>query len=159
MASSPQVEELQGRLEKEASRSSQLERVNGDLKEQLASTRGLGRSHERLERNNRQLEEELASLRRQAEAGALDQSQADTYRRDAEERARQEVRQKLEEVNLFLQVGARPWASDITALYQYGFTCVCKFYITYCYVEIKHTNTQTKSKITDGNISLTDDST
>ncbi|XP_062316977.1 ankyrin repeat domain-containing protein 26 [Osmerus eperlanus] len=100
------VEQLQSRLEKEASRCSQLERVNGDLKEQLASTRGLGRSHERLERSKRQLEEELASLRRQAEAGALDQSQADTYRRDAEERARQEVRQKLEEVNLFLQTQA-----------------------------------------------------
>lgn len=36
----------------------------------------------------------------------MDQSQAEQYRRDTEERARQEIRHKLEEVNLFLQTQA-----------------------------------------------------
>lgn len=66
--------------------------------------KSLSRSHEQLERSKRQLEEEVASLRRQVEVGVMDQSQAEQYRRETEERARQEIRHKLEEVNLFLQV-------------------------------------------------------
>eukprot|EP00063_Salmo_salar_P004540 XP_013979375.1 PREDICTED: A-kinase anchor protein 12-like isoform X13 [Salmo salar] len=100
------VDDLSVQLEKEVSRCSQLERINGELKEQLASLKGLGRSNERLERSKRHLEEELLGLRRQVEAGVMDQTLVDQYRRDAEERARQEIRQKLEEVNLFLQTQA-----------------------------------------------------
>ncbi|XP_031657128.1 ankyrin repeat domain-containing protein 26 isoform X5 [Oncorhynchus kisutch] len=100
------VDDLSVQLEKEVSRCSQLERVNGELKEKLTSLKGLGRSNERLERSKRHLEEELLGLRRQVEAGVMDQTLVDQYRRDAEERARQEIRQKLEEVNLFLQTQA-----------------------------------------------------
>ncbi|XP_041966143.1 ankyrin repeat domain-containing protein 26 [Alosa sapidissima] len=100
------VDELQLQLEKEASRCSRLEQVNGELKEQLAALKGLSRSHERLERSKRQLEEELSGLRRQVESGVMDQSQAEQYRRETEDRARQEIRHKLEEVNLFLQTQA-----------------------------------------------------
>lgn len=99
-----QVEELQAQLETEASRRSQLERTNGELKEQLASLSNLGHSSEQLERSRRQLEEELLELRRRLEA---EQSQAEQFRHGVEERARQEVQQKLEQVNLFLQVRHR----------------------------------------------------
>lgn len=92
-------------LEKEASRCSQLEKVNVELKEQLTSLKSLSHSNERLERSKRQLEEEVSSLRRQMESSLMDQSQTEQHRLKAEEKARQEVRQKLEEVNLFLQVG------------------------------------------------------
>ncbi|KAM8750994.1 ankyrin repeat domain-containing protein 26 isoform 9-T11 [Acanthopagrus schlegelii] len=97
------VDDLQAQLEKEASRRSQLERVNGDLKDQLASLKSLGRSSDQLERSKRQLEEEVLDLRRRLETSQMEQSQVETYRRDAEDRARQEVQQKLEQVNLFLQ--------------------------------------------------------
>ncbi|XP_036432152.1 ankyrin repeat domain-containing protein 26 isoform X6 [Colossoma macropomum] len=100
------VDELQVQLEREASRCSRLEEVNRQLKEQLGSLKSLSRSHERLERSKRQLEEEVTGLRRQVEAGLMDQSQAEQYRRETEERARQEIRHKLEEVNLFLQTQA-----------------------------------------------------
>ncbi|XP_021419687.2 ankyrin repeat domain-containing protein 26 isoform X4 [Oncorhynchus mykiss] len=100
------VDDLSVQLEKEVSRCSQLERVNGELKEKLTSLKGLGRSNERLERSKRHLEEELLGLRRQVESGVMDQTLVDQYRQDAEERARQEIRQKLEEVNLFLQTQA-----------------------------------------------------
>lgn len=59
----PQVDDLSVQLEKEVSRCSQLERINGELKEQLASLKGLGRSNERLERSKRHLEEEVGSPR------------------------------------------------------------------------------------------------
>lgn len=38
------------------------------------------------------------------EASQMDQSQVERVRQDAEERARQEINQKLEQVNIFLQV-------------------------------------------------------
>ncbi|KAL1247103.1 hypothetical protein QQF64_022479 [Cirrhinus molitorella] len=100
------VDELQCQFEREAARCSRLEEVNRQLKEKLSSAKGLSRSHEQLERSRRQLEEEVAGLRRQLEAGVMDQSQAEQYRRETEERARQEIRHKLEEVNLFLQTQA-----------------------------------------------------
>lgn len=91
-------------LEKEASRRSQLEKLNGDLKDQLASLKSLTRSNDQLERSKRQLEDEVLDLRRRMEATQMEQSQVDQYRRDAEERVRQEIQQKLEQVNIFLQV-------------------------------------------------------
>lgn len=91
-------------LEKEVSRRSQLEKVNGDLKDQLASLKSLSRSNDQLERSKRQLEEEVLDLRRRMEASQMEQSQVEQYRRDTEDRARQEIQQKLEQVNLFLQV-------------------------------------------------------
>lgn len=94
-------------LEREASRCSKLEDMNRELKEQLNSLKSLGRTHERLERSKQQLEDEVTVLRRRVEAGVMDQSQAEQFRRETEERARQEVRRKLEEINLFLQVQAK----------------------------------------------------
>lgn len=98
------MDELQSQYQREASRCSRLEEANRQLKEKLASVKTLSRSHEQLERSNRQLEDEVAGLRRQLQVGVMDQSQAEQYRRETEERARQEIRHKLEEVNLFLQV-------------------------------------------------------
>ncbi|KAL0967854.1 hypothetical protein UPYG_G00258270 [Umbra pygmaea] len=100
------VNDLTMQLEKETLRCSQLETLNCDLKEQLSSLKFLSRSNERLERSKRQLEEEVLGLRQKVEAGLMDQSQADQYRRDAEDRARQEINRKLEEVNTFLQTQA-----------------------------------------------------
>lgn len=98
------MDDLQVQLEKETSRRSQLEKVNGELKDQLASLKSFSRSSDQLERSKRQLEEEVLDLRRRMEAAQMEQSQVEQYRRDAEERARQEIQQKLEQVNLFLQV-------------------------------------------------------
>ncbi|XP_060932800.1 ankyrin repeat domain-containing protein 26 [Limanda limanda] len=97
------VDDLQGQLEKEASRRSHLETVNGELKDQLASLKSFSHSTDQLEKSKRQLEEEVLDLRRQMETAHMEQSQVEQYRRDAEERARQEIQQKLEQVNLFLQ--------------------------------------------------------
>ncbi|XP_034541227.1 ankyrin repeat domain-containing protein 26 isoform X11 [Notolabrus celidotus] len=97
------VDDLQVQLEKEASRRSQLERLNGELKDQLASMKSSNHSNDQQERSKRQLEDEVLDLRRRMEAAQMEQSQVEQYRRDAEDRARQEIQQKLEQVNLFLQ--------------------------------------------------------
>ncbi|XP_073725080.1 ankyrin repeat domain-containing protein 26-like isoform X2 [Misgurnus anguillicaudatus] len=100
------VDELQSQYQQESLRCSRLEETNRQLKEKLASVKTLSRSHEQLERSKRQLEDEVAALRKQLQGGVMDQSQAELYRRETEERARQEIRLKLEEVNLFLQTQA-----------------------------------------------------
>ena len=98
---------MQGQLEREAARCGQLEVANGELKERLASLQGLGRSNQRLE-------EQLEELRRRSQeatptaaatAAAADPGQAERYRREADDRASLQIRQKLDEVNVFLQVG------------------------------------------------------
>ncbi|XP_065133517.1 ankyrin repeat domain-containing protein 26 isoform X1 [Paramisgurnus dabryanus] len=100
------VDELQSQYQQESLRCSRLEETNRQLKEKLASVKTLSRSHEQLERSKRQLEDEVAALRKQLQGGVMDKSQAELYRRETEERARQEIRLKLEEVNLFLQTQA-----------------------------------------------------
>ncbi|XP_014906232.1 ankyrin repeat domain-containing protein 26 isoform X3 [Poecilia latipinna] len=97
------VEDLQAELEKETSRRYQLEQINEELQDQLASMKGVGRNHGELERSKKHLESEVVELRRQLENNQPDQSVLDQYRREAEEKAHQEVQQKLEQVNLFLQ--------------------------------------------------------
>ncbi|CAJ1056229.1 ankyrin repeat domain-containing protein 26 isoform X12 [Xyrichtys novacula] len=97
------MDDLQMKLEKETSRRSQLERLNGELKEQLSSMKSSSHSNDQQERSKRQLEEEILDLRRRMETAQMEQSQVEQYRRDTEERARQEIQQKLEQVNLFLQ--------------------------------------------------------
>ncbi|XP_054878487.1 ankyrin repeat domain-containing protein 26 isoform X2 [Poeciliopsis prolifica] len=97
------VEDLQAALEKEKARRYQLEQINEELQDQLASLTGVGRHHGELERNKKHLESELLELRRQLDSAQPDQSVLDQYRREAEEKAHQEVQQKLEQVNLFLQ--------------------------------------------------------
>lgn len=98
------MDDLQGQLDKESSRRNHLEKLNSELKDQLASLKSLNHSNDQLERSKRQLEEEVLDLRRRMESSQLEQSHAEQYRRDAEDRARQEIQQKLEQVNLFLQV-------------------------------------------------------
>lgn len=93
-------------LEKETSRRSHLEKLNDELKDQVASLKSMGHSNDSLERSKRQLEEEVLDLRRRMEAAQVEQSHVELYRRNAEERARQEIQQKLEQVNLFLQVNS-----------------------------------------------------
>ncbi|KAM9854819.1 ankyrin repeat domain-containing protein 26 [Aulostomus maculatus] len=97
------VDDLRVQLERESSHRTQLETTNRELKDQLASLKSLSRNNDHLERSNRQLEEEVLDLRRRIEAAQMEQSQVEQLRRDAGEKARQEIQQKLEQVNLFLQ--------------------------------------------------------
>ncbi|XP_075785269.1 ankyrin repeat domain-containing protein 7 isoform X11 [Pelodiscus sinensis] len=100
------TDELSRKLDIESKKSMQLESTNRDLREQLSSVKILHKNHEKLEKSKWQLEEEVANLKRQVGTNMMDHSQIEQYKREIEERARQEIRQKLEEVNLFLQTQA-----------------------------------------------------
>ncbi|KAF1515454.1 Ankyrin repeat domain-containing protein 26, partial [Eudyptula albosignata] len=97
------VSELSQQLEIESKKCMQLEAQNQDLREELSAMRG---NHERLEKSKCQLKEEVTNLKHRLETSMVDHSQIEQYKREMEERAGQEIRQKLQEVNLFLQTQA-----------------------------------------------------
>ncbi|XP_072717371.1 ankyrin repeat domain-containing protein 26 isoform X4 [Ciconia boyciana] len=97
------VGELSQQLEIESKKCMQLEAQNQDLREELSAMRG---NHEKLEKSKCQLKEEVANLKHRLETNMVDHSQLEQYKREMEERAGQEIRQKLQEVNLFLQTQA-----------------------------------------------------
>ncbi|XP_030404948.1 ankyrin repeat domain-containing protein 7 isoform X12 [Gopherus evgoodei] len=100
------TDDLSKKLDIESKKNMQLESTNRDLREQLSSMKILHKNHEKLEKSKWQLEGEVAHLKHQVETNMMDHSQIEQYKREIEERARQEIRQKLEEVNLFLQTQA-----------------------------------------------------
>ena len=59
---------------------------------------------EKLEKNKKKLEQEVVNLRSHIEMNMIERSQVEQYKREIEERARQDLVEKLKEVNLFLQV-------------------------------------------------------
>ncbi|XP_064512136.1 ankyrin repeat domain-containing protein 26 isoform X10 [Pseudopipra pipra] len=99
----PKVGELSQQLDRESKKCMQLEAKNQDLQEELSTLRG---KCENLEKSKCQLKEELAKLQHHSETNLVDRSQIEQHKREVEERAGQEIRQKLQEVNLFLQAQA-----------------------------------------------------
>ncbi|NXQ88784.1 ANR26 protein, partial [Nyctibius grandis] len=97
------VGELSQQLETESKKCIQLEAQNQDLREEVSTMHG---NHEKLEKSKCQLKEEVANLKHRLETNMVDHSQLEQYKREMEERAGQEIRQKLQEVNLFLQTQA-----------------------------------------------------
>ncbi|XP_021240512.1 ankyrin repeat domain-containing protein 26 isoform X5 [Numida meleagris] len=97
------VTELSQQLELESKKCIQLEAQNQDLREELSALRG---NHEKLEKSKCQLKEEVANLRHRLETNMVNHSQIEQYKKEMEERAGQEIRQKLQEVNVFLQTQA-----------------------------------------------------
>lgn len=101
---------MQKQLETETYCHSQLEKTNEELKVQIASLKSLSHNSDHLERSKRKLEEEVLDLRLRLKATQVEQSQVEKHCHEAEEKARQEIQQKLEQVNLFLQVQNLPGA-------------------------------------------------
>ena len=59
---------------------------------------------EKLEKNKKKLEQEVVNLRSHIEMNMIEHSQVEQYKWEIEERVRQDLIEKLKEVNLFLQV-------------------------------------------------------
>ncbi|XP_068787249.1 ankyrin repeat domain-containing protein 26-like [Struthio camelus] len=97
------VRELCCSLEAERRKSRQLEKANEGAREELAWLHG---SRDKLRKSKRQLEEEVVALRCRLEAKMRDQRHREEDKREIEQKAGQELRQKLQEVNLFLQTQA-----------------------------------------------------
>ena len=59
---------------------------------------------EKLEKNKKKLEQEVVHLRSHIEMNMIEHSEVEQYKREIDERARQDLIEKLKEVNLFLHI-------------------------------------------------------
>ncbi|XP_051626186.1 ankyrin repeat domain-containing protein 26-like [Manacus candei] len=98
-----EVAELSQKLDREREQCTQLEAKNQALQEELSTLRGECKN---LAMDKCQLQEELAKLHHHLETNVVDRSQLEQCKREVEEQADQEIRQKLQEVNEFLQAQA-----------------------------------------------------
>ena len=97
-------DDLPAELETASSKCLHLDAKNQVLREELLSMKGMQNKCEKLEKNKKKLEQEVVNLRSLIEMNMIEHSQVEQYKREIEERARQELVEKLKEVNLFLQV-------------------------------------------------------
>ena len=99
-----QIDDLTAELEAASSKCLHLDAKNQVLREELLSMKGMQKKCEKLEEKKKKLEQEVVHLRSHIEMNMIEHSQVEQYKREIEERARQDLVEKLKEVNLCLQV-------------------------------------------------------
>ena len=99
-----QIDDLTAELESASSKGLHLDAKNQVLREELLSMKGMQKKCEKLENNKKKLEQEVVHLRSHIEMNMIEHSEVEQYKQEIEERARQDLIEKLKEVNLCLQI-------------------------------------------------------
>ena len=99
-----QIDDLTAELETASSKRLHLDAKNQVLREELLSMKGMQKKCEKLEKNKKKLEQEVVNLRSHIEMNVIERSQVEQYKRETGERARQDLIEKLKEVNLFCRL-------------------------------------------------------
>ncbi|XP_062954863.1 ankyrin repeat domain-containing protein 26 isoform X2 [Cynocephalus volans] len=100
------VDDLTAQLETASSKCLHLDAKNQVLQQELLSMRKIQKECEKLEKKKKKLEEVVVNLKSHIEMNMVERGQVEQYKREIEERARQDIVEKLKEVNLFLQTQA-----------------------------------------------------
>ncbi|XP_059952826.1 LOW QUALITY PROTEIN: ankyrin repeat domain-containing protein 26-like [Mesoplodon densirostris] len=100
------IDDLTAELETASSKCLHLGAKNRVLQQELLSMKVMQKKCEKLEKNKKKLEQEVVNLRSHIEMNMIEHSQVEQYKREVEERARQDIIEKLKEINLFLQTQA-----------------------------------------------------
>ncbi|XP_059768021.1 ankyrin repeat domain-containing protein 26 isoform X2 [Balaenoptera ricei] len=100
------IDDLTAELETASSKCLHLDVKNQVLQQELLSMKVIQKKCEKLEKNKKKLEQEVVNLKSHIEMNMIEHSQVEQYKREIEERARQDIIEKLKEVNLFLQTQA-----------------------------------------------------
>ncbi|CAH7183908.1 ankyrin repeat domain-containing protein 30A [Phodopus roborovskii] len=100
------IDDLTSKLETASSKCVHLGKKNEVLQQELLLMKTVQRKCVKLEKNKKKLEEEVGSLRSHMEKNMVALSQVQQYKQEVEERARQDLVEKLKQVNLFLQAQA-----------------------------------------------------
>ncbi|XP_060048334.1 ankyrin repeat domain-containing protein 26 isoform X2 [Erinaceus europaeus] len=106
LSSTNSIDDLAAKLETASSQCLHLEAQNQVLQQELLSMKAMQKKCEKLMKNKKKLEQEVVNLKSHIEINVVELGQIEQYKREIEERARQEVVEKLKEVNLFLQAQA-----------------------------------------------------
>ncbi|XP_013363831.1 PREDICTED: ankyrin repeat domain-containing protein 30A isoform X3 [Chinchilla lanigera] len=100
------IDNLAAKLETTSSKCLHLDKNNQFLHQELLSLKNIQKKCETLEKNKRKLEQEVVNLKRYIEENVVEHGQLQQYKQEIEERARQDLVEKLKQVNLFLQTQA-----------------------------------------------------
>ncbi|XP_003786783.1 ankyrin repeat domain-containing protein 26 [Otolemur garnettii] len=100
------IDDLTAQLESSSSKCLHLDAKNQILQEELLSMKTMQKKCEKLQKNKKKLEQEVVNLKSQIEMNIVERGQVEQYKQEIEERARQDIVEKLKEVNLFLQTQA-----------------------------------------------------
>ncbi|XP_057588802.1 ankyrin repeat domain-containing protein 26 isoform X7 [Hippopotamus amphibius kiboko] len=100
------IDDLTAKLETASSKCLHLDAKNQVLQQELLSMKVMEKKCEKLEKNKKKLQQEVVNLKSHIEMNMVEHNQVEQYKREIEERARQDVIEKLKEVNLFLQTQA-----------------------------------------------------
>ncbi|XP_055401340.1 ankyrin repeat domain-containing protein 26-like [Bubalus kerabau] len=76
------------------------------LQEEFLSMKEMQKRCEKLEKNKKKLEQEVVNLKSHIELNMIEHSQVEHYKQEVEERVRQDLIEKLREVNMVLQIQA-----------------------------------------------------
>ncbi|XP_008590771.1 PREDICTED: ankyrin repeat domain-containing protein 26-like [Galeopterus variegatus] len=98
-----EVDGLTTQLEATSSKCLHLDEKNQVLQQELLSLKTIPKKCEELEKEKKKLEQVVVILKSHMEMNVVERGQIEQYKREIEERARQNIVEKLEEVNLFLQ--------------------------------------------------------
>ena len=99
-----QIDDLPAELETARSECLHMNAKIQVLQEELLSMKGTQKKCEKLEKNKKKLEQEAVNLRSHIEMNVIERSQVEQYKRETGERARQDLIEKLKEVNLFCRL-------------------------------------------------------
>ncbi|XP_035312944.1 ankyrin repeat domain-containing protein 30A isoform X2 [Cricetulus griseus] len=100
------IDDLTTKLETASSKCLHLGKKNQVLQQELLLMKSIQKKCVKLEKHKKRLEEEVDRLRSHMEKHMVEHSQVQQYQREVEERARQDLVEKLKQVNLFLQAQA-----------------------------------------------------
>ena len=96
-----QIDDLTAELETSSSKCLHLDAKSQVLRQELLSMKEMQKKCEQLEKNKKKLEQEVVHLRSHIEMNMIEHSEVEQYKQEIDERARQDLVEKLKEVNLF----------------------------------------------------------
>ncbi|XP_045714016.1 ankyrin repeat domain-containing protein 26-like isoform X2 [Phyllostomus hastatus] len=99
-------DDLTAKLEAASSKCQHLDEKNKCLQQELLSMKALQKKCEKLKNEKKKWKQEGINLKTHMEMNMVEFRELEQYKRKVEERARQDIEEKLEEVNLFLQTQA-----------------------------------------------------
>ncbi|KAL1777643.1 hypothetical protein HispidOSU_005498 [Sigmodon hispidus] len=99
-------DDLMAQLETASSKSLHLHRENQLLQQKLLSMKTVQKKCEKLKKHKKKLEQEIVNLRSHMEKNMIECGQVEQYKWEIEEKTKQDLVEKLKQVNLFLQTQA-----------------------------------------------------
>ncbi|XP_012516365.1 PREDICTED: ankyrin repeat domain-containing protein 26-like [Propithecus coquereli] len=101
-----QIDNLTAELQTASLKCQHLKAKNQILQQELLFVKTIQKKCEKLQKKKNNLEQEVVNLRSHMGMNMVERGQVEQYKREIEERARQDIGEKLKEVNLFLQAQA-----------------------------------------------------